>query len=348
MARRLLFMGQRKLGFEDFELPPVGRNLMKVKTVISGISHGTELSVFRGSNRLFSGGAYTVGWTWRKKLTEGYAYPLEFGYDQVAEVQEVGDDVRDFEEGDMISSAYGHKDEAVIDTYNLVKVPHGVSAEEASFRALGCVALSGLHKAGINLGDTVAVFGLGAIGLITVQLVKMSGAGRILAVGRRADRLRMAEQFGAEVIDAERTNASREIRALTGGHGADVSIEVSGSLAALGEAVKSTAYRGKVLVLGLYDNPAQDVLLGSEFHYNELQLIQSQGEGLPPDPFRLWDVRRFRATFLEMIRKGSVRVKDLVSHRFKFEDAEKAFRLIDERKEPVLRVVLTFGGDSAG
>ena len=134
------------------------------------------------------------------------------------------------------------------------------------------IALNAVLDADIHVGETVAVFGQGVPGLLCAQLAARNG-GDVAVVDGIRRRLELAQRLGARhAIDFTAERPAEAIKALTGGRGADVSIEISGAAAALNEAVRATAYSSRVVASGFIQGGADALLLGEEFHHNRIEL----------------------------------------------------------------------------
>jgi L-iditol 2-dehydrogenase len=138
-------------------------------------------------------------------------------------------------------------------------VPDAVTDED--YIGGGCGLITSVHimdRAAMQLGDTVVVQGTGAVGLSAIALSVLSGARRVIAIGAPADRLRLARQMGAaETLDLDATTVKERlerVRALTGGHGADIVIEAAGSARAVEEGLDLVRDGGRYVIAGHYTN----------------------------------------------------------------------------------------------
>src|SRR5918999_2081259 len=155
----------------------------------------------------------------------------------VAEVAEVAPDVTEVAVGDLVHTGTPHQEETVLDlaaslraTYPIVKLPTADRPERALFISLAAVALQAVHDAEMKLGDAVSVHGLGAIGLLTVQMCRLEGIPNVFAVDPDPARRELAARLGAShVLDPSAEEpVGLQLRDLNQGHGVDVAIEVSG------------------------------------------------------------------------------------------------------------------------
>ena len=157
-------------------------------------------------------------------------------------------------------------------------------------------------------------------------------------------RLELARRLGAEeTVDARAGGIAEHVRALTGGRGADVALEVSGNHRALHEAVRTVAYNARVVTAGYYQGEAAGLLLGEEFHHNRVQLVCSQISGVAPHLTHRWDRARLATTVIDLAVTERLLLAPLVTHVVPVSDAGGAYALLDGRADDVLQVVLDFG-----
>jgi threonine dehydrogenase-like Zn-dependent dehydrogenase len=213
---------------------------------------------------------------------------------------------------------------------------HGV------FARIGAVALNAVLDADVHVGETVAVFGQGVAGLLATQLARLNG-GTVAAVDRLPRRLELARSLGAaHVTDASTTSAAERIRELTAGRGADVVIDLTGSTAALHEAIRSAAYAARVVVAGFAQGEATGLRLGEEFHHNRIELVSSQIANVPARLAPRWTTLRLERTVVDLHEQGLLELAALVSHVLPAERVADAFQLLDERPDEAVQVVLDF------
>ena len=326
-----------------------GPGQVRVQTLLSGVSAGTELTQYRGSNpylqrawdrdqRLFLDGAPPT------------SYPLEtWGYQEVGRVDAVGPGVDDVVAGALVWGAWHHRSSTIVDAAWAGEhlLPTAMPPLRGVFVRIAAIALNAVLDADIQLGDRVAVYGLGVPGQLAAQMARLSGA-RVIAVDRVAQRLACAAELGAQhCIDAGSADAAREIRALTGGRGADVAIELTGSYAGLHDAVRATAYNSRVVCSGFLQGEGVGLRLGEEFHHNRIAVVCSQISGVRGDLAHRWSPQRLEDTVLELIAAGELAVDPLVSHVLPVARAADAFALLDAGDPQVLQVVLAFGEHGA-
>jgi 2-desacetyl-2-hydroxyethyl bacteriochlorophyllide A dehydrogenase len=277
-------------------------------------------------------------------------YPARIGYEWVGRVTDVGSSVSGFAPGDLLHLPFGHRathtarpgERTMIG--DVVPLPPTLDPDGAIVLALAGVALQAVHDAHIKVGDHVAIFGLGVIGLLAVQFARLNGALRIDAVDPLPRRRALAEEFGADrTLDPNACDVALEIKSATPGRGADVAIELSGNAAALHESIRCVRVAGTVVAGGYYQGGATPLRLGEEWHHNRITMVSSMGVwDCPHRDYPAWDRARIHAAATHFLATGQLRTDGLISHRFPFARAADAYALIDQRPGEVVKVVLTY------
>ncbi len=350
--KTLLFAGPWRIEFRDQPVVDLKPDEVLIETMYTGISRGTEMTVYRGTSPFYRKRFDPVPRLFVDGDETSFRYPMEFGYENVGRIVEMGTDVRGYELGDIVFTPTQHAESIVMSTTQtgpffgslvpVVKLPGNLSPELGLFLALGGVAYNAVLDGQLLLGENVAVFGAGVIGLLTVQLCRLAGAAGIFVIDPIESRRALARRFGAtHVFDpGGGEDVSLAIRGLTGGRGADLAIELSGTYPGLHEAIRSVGYNGRVVVSGFPIGAGEELRLGEEFHHNRVRLISSQSFGVSPHVSDRWDPARRTLAVLAMLPK--LDLTPMITHRFRFADAAKAFELVDTHPEDVLQVVLQY------
>ncbi|RYE79779.1 MAG: oxidoreductase, partial [Hyphomicrobiales bacterium] len=276
----------RELAFEDLPVNPLGAGEVRIRTLYSGISAGTELSQYRGTSPFMSRQWDATNRVFRESGTPSWSFPVRnLGYEEAGEIVKTGSAVSRVKVGDRVFGTWGHQTMHVMAEGDAADrlIPARADPRIGIFSHIGAVALNGAHDARIRMGDLVVVFGLGVPGQIVLQAARASGA-TVIGVDPVASRRAMAEKLGADrTLDPAAAPISDVIKAETGGRGADSCIEVSGAPAALAEAMRTVAYASRVVAMGFFQGEARGLHLGDEFHHNRIELISSQISGVAPD-----------------------------------------------------------------
>ena len=328
------------------ELPPqaLAPNEVRLATLYSGISAGTEMTAFLGTSPYLA-----KRWTPEVRLfrpgvaSMTYPHPA-IGYEEVGRVTEIGAAVTGVAVGQVVWGQWQHRSERIVDEdYAAARIlPEGVDPRLGIFSQIGAIALNAVIDADIHVGEYVAVFGQGVPGLLVTMFAIANGA-TVIAVDRHAERLAVSRACGARhTVDASKEDAAEVIKQLTGGRGADVSIEMSGSYPALQTAIRATAYNSRVVVSGYFQGESHGLFLGEEFHHNRIDLVCSQIFGLSPRVDHRWDRLRLDQTAMALISEGRIDAGRLITHVIPVARAQEAFDMLRERPHEALQVVLDF------
>ena len=344
MASVVSFTSPRVAEITDESEAALAGNEVRIRTLYSGISAGTELTLYRGTNPHLD-----RRWDPDRRLfvdeAAVSAYPnTAWGYSEVGEVVELGAGADPALLGAAAWGLWSHRGEVVLPVEKVAGrvLPAGLDPLAGTFARVGAVALIAVLAADLHIGETVAVFGQGVLGLIATQLAVASGA-QVVAVDGIAGRRQQATAFGAaHVLDPIADDVGEQVKELTGGHGADVCIEISGSYRALHEAVRSCAAGGRVVAGGFYQGDGLGLRLGEEFHHNRVQLVSSQISSAPLPLAQRWTPERMHRTVVELVAAGRVDVLTLVSHVVPAPLAADAYALLDADPASALQIVLDF------
>lgn len=341
--KSLILTGPRSLAFEQVDDAPLGPDEVRVRTLFSGISAGTELTQYRGTNPFMDRRFDEATRLFVTGDAPSWPYPVRtLGYEEVGEVIEIGSAVEGVTVGSHVFGTWNHRSHAVIPAaYARDRaMPAGADPRIGVFSHIGAVALNGVHDAGIRLGDTVAVFGLGVPGQIVAQAARASGA-RVIVVDPDEDRRRIALELGAH--EALHPPAAEKIKAMTGGCGADVCIEVSGAAPALADAIRAVAYSSRVVAMGFYQGEVAGLRLGDEFHHNRIELVSSQISGVAPSASHRWSKPRLWRAAVSLQHEGVLNLLSLITHCAPFDQAPALFGRLDAGEPGMLQAILEFG-----
>ena len=357
MPRTLVLDGPRRLRLAEQPSRPLSAGEIRLRSRLSGISHGTELSLYRGTSA-FTDKVFDKGLRAFVEPPAGSAsaYPVTLGYEMVSEVVETAPDVTEVRIGDIVHTGTPHQEETVLDvasslqaTYPLVVLPTDERIERALFISLAAVALQAVHDAEIKLGDSVSVHGLGAIGLLTVQMCRLDGIQNVVAVDPDQRRRDLAAKFGAtHVLDPTGDRpVALAIRDLNDGNGVDVAIDVSGSDRGLQGALAAAGLGANVVAAGFYQGGAGNLRLGEEFHHNRLSIIASIGGwGAPNRHAPLWNRRRVMAAATSLLFTDSVSVEGMLDGTYPLDQAAEAYEWLDTDPQGAVKVALGYGGET--
>jgi 2-desacetyl-2-hydroxyethyl bacteriochlorophyllide A dehydrogenase len=343
MAYLVQLSQPHQVELREYRTPHPGPAEVQVRTLYSGISAGTELATYRGTNPyLEKQWDPDVGLFLPGQAT--FSYPVDgWGYSEVGEVEALGPETTGVAVDDVVWGIWGHRSHAVLPAERLAghQLPETLDPIVGTFDRVGAVALNAVLASGACVGESVAVFGLGVIGLLATQLLIAQG-NDVLAVDTMPHRLGLAEEFGATTFPAQEGDLARLMREQTAGRGPDRVIELTGAYPALHQAIRVAGVGGTVVAAGFYQGPATALALGEEFHHNRVTIVSSQIGSVPPALSIRWTRERLHETVMRLCAAGRINPFPLVSHVVPAQDAAEAYRLIDKPPEGLLQVVLDF------
>ncbi len=271
------------------------------------------------------------------------AQPLPLGYCNVGTVVEVGSGVEGFKVGDRVVSNGPHADVVKVPKNLCALIPDAVDNESATFVVLASIGLQGIRLAQPTLGEAFVVTGAGLIGLLTLQMLRAHGC-RVLAIDFDEAKLALARKFGAATCNPGRgEDPVAAGMAFSRGQGVDGVIITASTKSndPVAQAARMSRKRGRIVLVGV----AGLELSRADFYEKELSFqvscsygpgrydpnYEDKGQDYPLGFVRWTEQRNFEAV-LDMLAGGQLNVKSLITHRFAFEDAPKAYEALTEDK----------------
>ena len=318
MPQELIAPDREQVAFREYPSEPLREGQVRVKSLFAAAKHGTELSLFKGyanPRGRFDGQLRVFD-----HQGEGANYPARLGNMAVGEVVEVGPKVDLLQVGDTVF-AHGPFRQEHIWPQAVQPLPDGVPWQAAVCLDPADFALGAVRDGHIRIGDSVAVFGLGAIGILVAQLAKLAGAHPVIALDPLELRRQVALECGADIaLDPSQCDAGLEIKRACGNRGADVVIEYSGNHMALQAALRGVAYNGTV-VAGAYPGPYGAGLdFGAEAHMNRPKIVFSRACSEPNPDHPNWDEERIFAVVWRLLADGSLKTEPIVRPVVPFAD----------------------------
>jgi len=326
----------------DYPLGPLASGAVRVRTVVSVISPGTEMTYIGrdASNpylhktwdpelRVFTAGAPTQD------------YPIVFGY-RAAGTIDVSDDA-DLPPGTRVYGKWPHTEFTTLPLADAraQRLPVELSFEDgADLAQMLPIAVNAVAYAEErHAGAPAVVFGCGPVGLILAQVARATGATTVYAVDRLPHRLAIAKTLGLVPLDGANEDVARKLKRQYGADGVPVAFECSGNARALHEAIRVVRRCGTVVAVGFYQGEAAGLFLGDEFHHNGVEVRSGQIGNLHPR----WDISRLRAFGVDLARRGAVILGGLPRVELPVEEAAAAFAAL-ARPAEVLQVAFSYRG----
>lgn len=334
------------LRYEQVSVPEVEPGKVRVRIGFCGVC-GSDIP------RCFSKGTYN--------------FPTICGHEFAGTVEACGDGIEKFQPGDRVavfpllwrddhaaceqgkyaqSDGYdylgsrsdgGFTEFVIAPERNLIRVPDNVSLEEAAMTEPAAVALHAVRRASVRLGDSVAVFGLGPIGLMVAQWLKASGAGPILLFDIQPEKLEIARSLGFEhTFDSRNCSVNEVVKQHTDGHGVHVAIEAAGVPPTMLTAIEVVRRSGRVVLLG---NPAADVTLPapliSQAMRREIDML-----GVWNSDFSVYSDDDDWRTVLAAMSSGILNLKPLITHRVPIAEGIAALEMMHQQSEFFTKVLI--------
>jgi predicted dehydrogenase/threonine dehydrogenase-like Zn-dependent dehydrogenase len=363
---------------EEVPAPVVGKGRILIRVVNSCISAGTEMAGVSATgkspvrtmleqpekikkilNLLKSEGL--------SKLINQYKFIKESGqptgYSVSGMIVGIGEDVTGLKLGDRVAAAGGgfayHAEFVEVPKNLVVPVPAGVDYREASTVAIGAIALHGVRRTTLEIGEFCVVIGAGILGLIAVQILNKAGI-RVIAVDIDHERLSIAAETGAElVIDSSAEDPVKAVENITGGHGADAVLYAAATSDSkpLSQAFQMCRRKGKVVLMGvsgmelnrkdLYPGEL-DLLISTSYGPGRYDKdYEEDGKDYPYGYIR-WTERRNFTEYLRLLESGKIQIEQLVRKVYPIEEAELAFDSLKDSHNKPLIVLLDYGKPDIG
>jgi 2-desacetyl-2-hydroxyethyl bacteriochlorophyllide A dehydrogenase len=326
----LVLTGSRQLEVQDYPIPTPSPGEVLVRTICSLISTGTEMNLYSGQSQ--------PGTVW----AEMSDYPRLTGYSNIGEVIAVGEGVSQSWLGLRVHNHGKHQAYTLADASKICPVPDHVDSEEGTFTTLAKVVMNGLRRGGVTWGESIAVVGLGLLGQLAVGLCSFLGARPIFAVELSDYRLNLLPSQPCIVgMQGQLSSLKERICQLNDGRLVDVVLEMTGNPSIIPDQPLLLRPQGRLVIIS---SPRGASLF--DFHdlcnRQSFTIIGAHGFSHPPpgDNNNPWSSARHGALFLNLLSAGEIKVKQLISHRFSFQDAPEAYRLLDNNRQEAMGVIL--------
>ncbi|HEX8984679.1 MAG TPA: bi-domain-containing oxidoreductase [Bryobacteraceae bacterium] len=373
-VRQVLRRGFREIVVHEVPDPVLKPQHVLIRPACTLISSGTEMASIHqdGVLKEVAGNPSHLRKIWDVMKVAGPSRTLaevrakfseyaELGYSGAGVLVEKDPSINELAAGDRVSygGEYTGHSETVLAGRNLVvKLPDAVPFEQGCFTTLGSIAMNAVRIAEIQLGDTVAVVGLGLVGQLVAQLARLQG-GEVIGLDLRPARIELARRLGADHGVVAGASAAASVRALTGGRGADCVIVAAAakSDAPARQALEIVRDRGRIVVVGA----VQLNFPWDQMYFKEVRVLMSRAYGPGsndpeyekkgrdyPVSYVRWTERRNMEEFLRLVANGRVNVEALISHRLPLEEASRAYEMLFEPSAQTLAVVLRYAEEQHG
>jgi threonine dehydrogenase-like Zn-dependent dehydrogenase len=278
------------------------------------------------------------------------SYPLAYGYACVGRIRKVGREVGKFLENQLVFAFQPHTSSFIAQPSSLIPIPASLSPETACFLPSMETAVNLIQDGAPILGERVLILGQGIVGLLTASLLSEFPLESLVTVDQyelRRSALHVTDNNALGVYkdqklhvksfspDKLRHLASEQLK-----NGADLTFELSGSPAALNDAIELTTFSGRIIIGSWYGQKRGPIDLGGSFHRSRIKLIASQVSTISPELSSRWDKpRRFDVAWKALER---IKPEKWITHRFALSEADKAYSLLDENPQETIQVIFDY------
>ncbi|KPK82839.1 MAG: hypothetical protein AMJ81_09085 [Phycisphaerae bacterium SM23_33] len=308
----------------DRRLERLAAGEVRIRTEYSMVSTGTELHTIQGTH------------------TQERPFPRMTGYIAIGRVVGVGEGVEAPGLGDRVLFGAAHYEMIDFPAGRCVPVPQEIPSEMAVCTPLLGISIRGVRAARVQLGDPVAVFGQGVIGLFATHLAKLAGGCPVIAVDPVGARREVAGKMGADVsIDPAAEDVAGRIKQLTEGRGVQSSIEATATTKVVGSLPALTAAGGRIVILGGVHGQAQ-LDLYSFFQKSDQTMVGCGGPHAEDHPYTTAEANT--AALFRMMRAGMIRTEPVITHRARYTEGPKIYQMLMNEKDRAIGVQFDWTG----
>lgn len=342
MSKRLVCADRNLVAWQEYTDKPLEPDEIRVRNEHGVEKHGTMMAFFKGyaNDR---GRWDEEALLHRTGEGELWSYPIPLGNMQMGTIVEVGPEVPQGKVGDKVFFSDGFRPTSTIKWHKAWPLADGMDWRDALMMDPLEFAVGALRDGHVRIGDHVAVFGLGAIGLAVVQAARAAGADLVIGFDPILDRRDIATQCGADyVYDPTNIDAGLKIRQDTGDVGADVVIDFSGSRQALQAAIRGVGYGGTI-VCGAFPQPYGAGLdFGGEAHMNRPKIVFTRACSDPNPDHPRWDHLRIQSACYQLIAAGQIRGDLVIGPIIAFEDLLEEYPKIAKDPQGHLKLAVRY------
>ncbi|MBC8504898.1 MAG: zinc-binding alcohol dehydrogenase [Anaerolineales bacterium] len=332
----LYFEGPRRVGIREEELPALKPEEVLVRSIASAISPGTEMLIYGDQAPLGLSADSTI-----EALDGQFNYPFKYGYSLVGEVIELGDKVASHWLGKIVFAFNPHESHFVAHTEYLHPIPNFVSVEDAIFLPNMETAINFVMDGKPQIGERVAVFGQGIVGLLTTSLLSEFPNNELVTFDNYENRRNASLSIGADKsLSPSEMDVIQDQWLGDNIQGSDLIFELSGSPEALNQAIQLTGFESRIIIGSWYGEKKTPLELGREFHRNRIKLISSQVSTIAAEFQGRWDKsRRFDLVWEKL---AEIKPSRFITHRFPLECATEAYQLLDQAPKETIQVIFEY------
>ena len=326
---QVVFAKPKEIILKETKIPSPKKGEVLIKTIVTQISTGTELTILSGG---FPKGSYWANYA---------KYPFNAGYSNIGKVIDIGKGVNKNLINKIVATEAPHASYVIWDSKSLHFVPKGLSLEDASFFTIAEIAMQGIRLSNIEPGEIVAIFGLGLLGQLAVQFSGFCGGWPVIGIDPVPLRRKLALKSGAHFsLNPMDKNLKQRIRKISKGRMFDVVFEVTGNPRVIPGQLEFLRERGRQIILSsprgpstmdfhdLINAPSRVIIGAHNYSHPKVATTYNQ-----------WTCARDVELFFDLLSADEIKVSHLITHRCKWNKAKEVYQMLFENRSRSLGVI---------
>ncbi len=334
--RSLYFTGKREVSLKRESISePAGKEVL-VETMYSGVSRGTELLLYR--NEVEDDICLDKNWDYKKDPSKE---AFKYGYSCVGKIVSTGEKVPDARKGDKVFCFNPHESHFLADIDQVVLLDDDIDTKNSVFLPTLETAVNFALESTPVIGEKVAVFGQGLVGLLTTNVLNLFPLDKIVISDKYKKKRTLSQKMGADTVFDSKTTAEDMVeRSDLKNEGFDLSLELSGNLDVLQKAIDVLGFGGRAVIGSWYGEKKGELELGTDFHRGQIEIKSCQVSSIPKERSERWDKERRIGTTLDLLRNEDF--TDLVTHEYEIEEASKAYKKLEKEPGKVIQLIFKY------
>jgi 2-desacetyl-2-hydroxyethyl bacteriochlorophyllide A dehydrogenase len=327
----IVFQKPGLVALEEYALEEPAAGAVRIRSEVSLISTGTEMSIF--------GGEAQPGSAW----AQAYPFPVVPGYNNVGVVEAVGTGVDDRWLGKKVATMGKHAARVVVPVEGLYEIPPGIETDDAVFFTIAEIVMNGVRRSKLTWGDAAVVYGAGLLGQFTARFCALVGAD-VFVVDSSDYRLSRLPSRGFTGLNPQKVSVAEAVRKSTGGRMADVVFEVTGAADLIPSEFAVLREEGRMVMLS---SPRAATTFDFHDYCNRgsYTIIGSHNMSHPKhaSPDNPWTIARHVTFFFELLEAGRLDLGPLKSHSIPFDEAPGMYRSLKEDRAETMGILIRWG-----
>lgn len=332
---QVVFVKPKEIKLKKTKMPVPKKGEVLIKTIITQVSTGTEMTILSGE--------FPQGSSWAR-----YAkYPFNAGYSNIGKVIDIGKGVSKDLINKIVATEAPHASYVTHDSFGLRLVPEGLSLQDASFFTIAKIVMQGVRLAKIEPGETIAIFGLGLLGQLAVEFSRFCGGWPVIGIDPAPLRRKLALKSGSHYcLNPMDKNFKERMEKISKGRMFDIVFEVTGNPRVIPQQLEFLRERGRQIILSsprgsstldfhdLINSPSRVIIGAHNCSHPKVATTYNQ-----------WTCARDVELFFDLLSANEIKVSHLITHKYKWDKAENVYRELLKDRSKSLGVVFHWAGN---